>query len=82
MNIDAIRSIIRDEILNDPDFEIEAAQDLLLSEILNSLRVTLLITRLEDSYGVEIPPEDVTLENFGTLESIAAYVQTLLDSGD
>ncbi len=82
MNTDAIRSIIRDEILNDPDFEIEADQDLLLSEILNSLRVTLLITRLEDSYGVEIPPEDVTLENFGTLTSIVAYVQTLGDAGD
>ena len=82
MNIDAIRSIIRDEILNDPEFEIEADQDLLLSEILNSLRVTLLITRLEESYGVEIPPEDVTLENFGTLEQIAAYVQTRRDASD
>ena len=82
MNIDTIRSIIRDEILNDPDFEIDADQDLLLSEILNSLRVTLLITRLETSCSIEIPPEDVTLENFGTLESIAAYVQTRRDSSD
>jgi acyl carrier protein len=82
MNIDAIRSIITDEILNDPEIEIEADQDMLLSEILNSLSVTLLIARLENSCTVEIPPEDVTLENFGTLRRIAAYIQTLRDSGD
>jgi acyl carrier protein len=76
MNIDTIRSIITDEILNDPDFQIEADQDLLLSEILNSLSVTLLIARLEDLSGADIPPEDVTLENFGTLERIAEYIGT------
>ncbi len=76
MKIDAIRSIIKDEILNDPDFNIEADQDLLLSEILNSLRITLLIASLENACKIEIPPEDVTLDNFGTLERIAAYVQT------
>jgi acyl carrier protein len=76
MNIDTIRSIITDEILNDPDFQIEADQDLLLSEILNSLSVTLLIARLEDLSGADIPPGDVTLENFGTLERIAEYIGT------
>ena len=77
MNIDAIRSIITDEILNDPEIKIESDQDMLLSEILNSLSVTLLIARLENSCAIEIPPEDVTLENFGTLQRIAAYLETL-----
>ena len=81
MNIDTIRSIINDEILDDPDFEIAADQDLLLSEILNSLKVTLLITSLEKSCSIVIPPEDVTLDNFGTLERIAAYVQTRSNAG-
>ena len=82
MNIDAIRSIIKDEILNDSDLEIAADQDLLLSEILNSLKVTLLIDSLEKSSSIEIPPADVTLDNFGTLERIAAYVQTRCDATD
>lgn len=82
MNTDAIRSFIKVEILNDPNIEIEADQDLLLSEILNSLSVTLLITHLEKTCNVEIPPEDVTLDNFGTLDRIAAYVRTLRDSDD
>ena len=82
MNIDAIRSIIKDEILNDSDLEIAADQDLLLSEILNSLKVTLLIDSLEKSSSIEIPPADVTLDNFGTLERIAAYVRTRRDATD
>ena len=80
MNIDAIRSIIKDDILHDSDLEIPADQDLMLSEILNSLKVTLLIDSLEKSSSIEIPPADVTLDNFGTLERIAAYVQTRQDA--
>ena len=45
-----------------------ADQDLLLSETLNSLSVTLLLVHLETVCNVQIPPEDVTLENFSTLE--------------
>ena len=75
MKVEEIRKIIQDEILNEPDFEIEADQDLLLSETLDSLRVTLLVQHLETVYDVSIPPEDVTLENFSTLECIADYLK-------
>ena len=77
MNIEGIRKLIQEDILNDLDLEIEADQDLLLSEILNSLNVILLITRLENMYGIDISPEDVTIENFGTLKRIDSYVQRL-----
>lgn len=77
MKVEAIRKIIQNEILNEPDFEIEADQDLLLSETLDSLRVILLIQHLESAWDISIPPEDVTLENFSTLECIADYVRRL-----
>ena len=77
MNVEDIRKVIQIEILNEPDFEIEADQDLLLTETLDSLRVTLLVQYLESACDVSIPPEDVTLENFSTLESIASYVKRL-----
>lgn len=77
MTIDDIRKLIQVEILNEPDFSIADDQDLLLSEILNSLSVTLLIARLEDECKVQIPPEDVTLENFSSLQNIEAYLQSL-----
>jgi acyl carrier protein len=77
MNIDALRDYIQHEILNDPEFVIEAGQDLLLSETLNSLSVTLLIAHIETTCGVHIPPEDVTLENFSTLQSIETYIRSI-----
>jgi acyl carrier protein len=82
MNIDAIRNFIQDEILNEADLHIEADQDLLLSEILNSLSVTMLIAHLENSCSVQIPPEDVTLENFSTLRSIESYILGRIQVGD
>ncbi|MDJ0905146.1 MAG: phosphopantetheine-binding protein [Woeseiaceae bacterium] len=77
MNIDALREFIQTEILSDPEFVIEADQDLLLSETLNSLSVTLLIAHIETTCNVHIPPEDVTLENFSTLRSIETYIGSI-----
>jgi acyl carrier protein len=77
MNIDALREFIQTEILNDPQFVIEDDQDLLLSQTLNSLSVTLLMAHIETTCDVHIPPEDVTLENFGTLRSIEAYIRSI-----
>ena len=82
MNVDKIRSFIQTERLNDPNFSIEDDQDLLLSETLNSLSVTLLIAHLENVCKVQIPPEDVTLENFSTLKRIEAYVESLVELRD
>ncbi len=77
MNIEALREYIQTEILSDPEFVIEADQDLLLSETLNSLSVTLLIAHIETTCDVHIPPEDVTLENFSTLRSIETYIGSI-----
>ena len=77
MNVDTLRDYIQTEILNDPEFVIEADQDLLLSETLNSLSVTLLIAHIETTCDVHIPPEDVTLENFSTLRSIETYIGSI-----
>ena len=77
MNIDELREFIQNEILNDPEFVIEVGQDLLLSETLNSLSVTLLMAHIETTCNVHIPPEDVTLENFSTLQSIEAYIRSI-----
>ncbi len=77
MNIDALREYIQTEILSDPKFVIEPDQDLLLSETLNSLSVTLLIAHIETTCDVHIPPEDVTLENFSTLRSIETYIGSI-----
>lgn len=74
MSIDEIRAYIRDRILMDPGLALGEDEDLLLSNTLDSLRVMLLISHLEEQSGFTIPPEDVTLENFQSLRRIHAYL--------
>ena len=75
MRTDAIHHFIVTEILNDDSLQIATDQDLLLSEMLDSLGVMRLVAHLEEQTGRSIPPEDVTLENFRTLNAIAHYLE-------
>lgn len=50
-------------------------QDLLLSGLVDSLGVVRMIDFLEQSMDVSIPPEDVTLEHFQTVDKICIYLQ-------
>ncbi len=74
MTIDEIRGFIRDELLNDPSATIEVDEDLLLSGRLDSLGVLRLVAHLQESMDVEIPPEDIVLEHFGSLRRMEAYL--------
>lgn len=76
MSMQAIRSFIQAEILNDITVQIDSDQDLLLTEMLDSLGVFRLVAHLESAFDIEIPPGDVTLENFATLGLIDAYVRS------
>lgn len=74
MSIDEIRRYIQHELLNDPAVRIEPDEDLLLSEMLDSLRVMRLVQHLEEETGLVVPPQDVTLENFRSLRQIHGYL--------
>lgn len=74
MSIESLAEFIRIELLDDETQKIGAEDDLLLSELLNSLSVTRLVQHLEEQEGIVIPPEDVTLENFRTLTAIQTYL--------
>lgn len=71
---DAIREHIQHELLNDPQQMITDDQDLLLSGLLDSLSVIRLVAWLEKQCCFTIPPEDVLVEHFGSLQQIKAYL--------
>lgn len=73
MTTDTIRRFIQVEILNDESHTLDSDQDLLLSNTLDSLSVVRLVEFIESETGSRIPAEDVTLDNFGTVNRIAAY---------
>ena len=74
-NQDLILEYIRAELLSDAGRSVGVDDELLLDGVLDSLAVMRLVTYLENETGASIPPEDVTLDNFHSVNAIAAYLQ-------
>ena len=70
-----IKDFILDELLNgQKQDQLGDDQDLLISGLVDSLGVVRLINFIEQNLDADVPPEDVTLENFQTVEKIASYL--------
>lgn len=54
---------------------LQDTDDLIGTEVMDSLGIMKLILFLEDNYPVKISDEDLTLENFSTIQSIHGLVQ-------
>jgi len=65
---------IRVELLEDPDRELSTRDELLLDDIVDSLGVMRLVHFIEERGNTSVPAEDVTIDNFATIETIAAYI--------
>ncbi|MEO1125623.1 MAG: acyl carrier protein [Cyanobacteria bacterium J06639_16] len=65
---------ITDELLNGR-MQVEVDDDLLGGEIIDSLGMMWLVAFIEETFGVSVPLEDITIQNFRTIETIQAYVQ-------
>lgn len=74
---DALRQFLVGSLLGAPETAVGDDDDLLLSGLVDSVGVMRLVGWVEETCAVEIPPEDVTIENFGTIASVAAYVERL-----
>ena len=54
--------------------ELDENQDLIGTGVLDSLRILQLVSFLEESFGIEIPDEDVVYDNFQSLGAIVNYL--------
>ncbi len=70
---------IQSELLND-QHTITADQDLLISGLIDSIGVMRLVGFIEKDLGTTIPPKDVTLENFGNVNTIIQYIDSQIAS--
>ena len=62
------------DLLNQPNLAISADDDLLASGLLDSLSVMSVIHFIEQDHSIDVPAEDVTIENFVSLRAIDAYL--------
>lgn len=71
---DQIRNYITRELLMKPDLALADSEELLLSGLIDSLGAMRLIAHLETLYGIKVPPEDVLIEHFETIDAMAQYL--------
>ncbi|GAB5472881.1 MAG: hypothetical protein Mars2KO_09800 [Maribacter sp.] len=56
------------------DDPIEAQDDLLGEGILDSLGMMKLILFIETEFELKVPPQDMTIENFMSIDDMATYI--------
>lgn len=73
---ETLKNFIENDLLMGMDnVQIGYDDDLLLSGLVNSLGVMRLVAFVKDELGVTIPPEDVTIEHFTTINALTEYLQ-------
>jgi len=55
--------------------KVEAGENLLLSGMLDSMAVVRLMLFLEEQFNLPIPPQDVTITNMASVETMVAYLE-------
>jgi len=63
---------VGEELLNGD--AVEADENLLADGVVDSLGMMRLVVFVEETFGISIPPEHFTIENFRTIDSITAYL--------
>ena len=72
--IEEIKQMIEEELL-DGETKIDENTSLFQGQILDSMSLTMLITFIEDEYGIKVKPLDIIYENFDTLVNMKTYIQ-------
>lgn len=65
---------IKKEFVEDPDEEIEETTPLISSGLIDSLSVVSLVAFIDKKFGVKIPDEKGTVDNFETVNKIIEVV--------
>lgn len=71
---DILAQFIAREILNDEERQIGEDDDLLTGGLVDSMGIMALVFFVEQEFGLEVAPGDVTIENFGSIRAIEAYL--------
>lgn len=74
MDLNEIKSFIRDVIEESTGSSVEYDTMLFDEEILDSMSILYLIGELESKFDVELPPDEVVQTNYETVDKIAEYV--------
>jgi len=70
---------IQEQLLGgDSEEDISVEDDLLNSGLLDSLGIVRLIAFIEGEYGIKVPPQDMVIDNFVSVEAMVNYISNKL----
>ena len=73
---EVLRQFMTTELLNGAqNGSLSDDDNLLMTGLVDSLGIMRLITFIEEKFGVHVPPEDVTIDNFLTINHITTYLE-------
>ena len=75
MTQDLITFIVDELLGGQNDLDPQANRRQLADEVIDSVGVMRLIAFVEETHALKIPIEDITLENFMTVDAIANYLE-------
>lgn len=70
-----LRYISAELLLGQENLDLDASDNILTTGLIDSLGIMRLIAFLEEEYELHVPPEDVTIEHFRTVQKIADYLE-------
>ncbi|MBV7333005.1 acyl carrier protein [Chloroflexi bacterium TSY] len=71
-----IRFITDDLLLGMNDTPVTPDVNLLTTGLVDSLGVMRLVMFIEEEFGINVPPEDVTIEHFLTVSDMVRYLES------
>ena len=71
----ALVGFVNDDLLAGSPSTIGVDDEIVLDGTVDSLGVARMIGFIEAEFGIAIPAEDVTIENFRTIGAVAAYLR-------
>lgn len=74
MDINEIKSFIKDVIEESTGSSVDDDTMLFDEEILDSMSILYLIGEMENQFDVQLPPDEVVQSNYETVERIAEYI--------
>jgi acyl carrier protein len=80
--LEQIKVTLRESVqgLSEADAPLADDTELLISGLLDSMAVTQVVAKMEACLNREVPPLDITIENFETLQSMFNYVAARIAS--
>jgi acyl carrier protein len=72
---DALRRYIANNLMDADDTALSDDANLLGDGLIDSIGIMSLLTFIENEFDVRVPPEDVTIEHFASVNTIHAYLE-------